>query len=217
MVYEIPEFYKALALAYERAGLDESWRVAYNRVSEAVSRVERLLSKCELLELNVEQIIRGYGARMLRSIEEGNVSGVIEVYWELERLLRSIESRVNVAYIHLILARLTSSTIVMGVGLLLALRSLEALLLVPATLAILSIGVSLGSLLLILRRSSHIVLAVATLLQILSLTSHAIYSMEGFTTLALATLISVTSTIASIGVHVILRTTISGMKELRLS
>jgi uncharacterized protein (UPF0335 family) len=68
LVYELPELYKALALAYERSRVDESWRIVHSRLNDLVSRAERLLAKGEILGLEFEVYMRGYGIKMLRSV-----------------------------------------------------------------------------------------------------------------------------------------------------
>jgi len=204
-VYEIPELYKALALAYERAGVDEAWRVAYSRVGELVARVEKLQSRVEVLGLDVVERLRGYSLKVLRSVEGGDVAVTIEAYWEFDRALKSLETRANVAFVHVILARIASSAIVAGVGLVIALNTLSINAITPSAIAFISVGVALGSLLLLTRRSSHQVLALAALLQLAAILALASLSLEEAIRLAWLTLLTLTAATASLGVHVLMR------------
>ena len=205
MVYELPELYKALALAYERSRVDESWRIAHSRLNELISRVEGLLAKGEILGLRFEAHVRGYSTRILRSVEEGDITSAMDLYLELDKVIKPLEARATIGYVNLVLGRLTASLIVIGVGVLLAVNSLRLGLLTPTIVSILSIGVGIGGLLLTLRRNAHLVLAVASILQLSYTLIYASQSPRDLTSPLIATLISLIAVTVLLVLHVLAR------------
>jgi hypothetical protein len=203
LVYELPELYKALALAYERSRVDESWRIVHSRLNDLVSRAERLLAKGEILGLEFEVYMRGYGVKMLRSVEEGDITLTMDLHLELDKTLKPLEARATIAYINVILGRLITALIVMGVGVLLTVNALRLGLLIPTTISMLATGVSIGGLLLILRRSAHIVLAVASILQLPYIPIYADQNPQGLTTPLIITLISLTAVATLLILHIL--------------
>jgi hypothetical protein len=190
LVYEVPELYKALALAYERARLDEGWRVAHSRLNELTWRVERLLGRTSILGLKLEGYMKAYTIKLLRGVEDGDIATVIDVYMELDRVLKPLEARTSIAYVHLILGRLVSAVIVIGVGMLLTVNAMRLDLLLPSILSILSIGVSIGGLLLTLRSNAHLVILGAIALQLLYTLTYISYRPQDATLILTAVLIS---------------------------
>ncbi len=205
MVYELPEFYKALALAYEKASVDESWRIAHSRLNDLVGRIERVLRRAEILGLELEGYIKVYGVRLVRGVEGGDVASVIDVYLELDRVLRQLESRITIAYVHLILGRFTSAIIVIGVSLILVVNSLRLGLLIPTTFSMIAAGVGVGSLLLVLRSNAHLVLLGAVTLQLLCIPIYAIHKPQDIVVLLTATLLSLASTSTLLILHAMTR------------
>lgn len=167
IAYKLPELYKALALAHRRSSVDESWRVIHGVLNELISRIEVLITRGEVVGFDVEDELRDHSVRVLRSIEDGDVSMAIAVLEELSRKLKQVESRAYIAYTHVVLARLVATLIVVGVGAVMALSYLRAALLIQSILSIISIGVGIGSILLVLRRNAHLTLLLAVLLQLL--------------------------------------------------
>ncbi|MCX8196075.1 MAG: hypothetical protein N3F67_03240 [Acidilobaceae archaeon] len=169
VLYELPEMYKALAIAYERAKGDEGWKIVHERMSQLVSYLEGLNSLGSSLGLDVASHLKEVSARALSLVEGGNAAGALELFERSTEYLRNVEDLLRASRSYMIALRLSSSFVVLASSALLLLWALGKVLIVSATLYAVSAGAALGSLLIASSPYSHWALALAAALQIFSL------------------------------------------------
>ncbi|MEN2999513.1 MAG: hypothetical protein ABDH61_02940 [Acidilobaceae archaeon] len=168
MLYEVPELYKALALAYERAKGDESWRVVLERMSYLVSYLEWLSRMGRALDVDVEAQMKGIGAKVLQLAEGGNSAGMLEAFEKVMESARELEGPLRASHSYVTVLRISTSLVVLASSLLLLLWALGQGLVLTASMLSLATGAAVGSLLVFSYGYSHLALSLSVMLQAFS-------------------------------------------------
>ena len=172
IVYDLPELYKALALAHMKSREDEAWKIAHERLLMLVETLEDTNSKLAPLNISLSYYLRGHARGLLSSVEAGDTASLMALYEVLEGKLKPLKFRARMAHFYVTSLRLLSSAITLMSAIIIAYISLTLGATIQLTLALIAAGASIAGLLLATHKDGHLAPLISIAIQAITLATN---------------------------------------------
>lgn len=195
IVYDLPELYKALALAHMKSREDEAWKIAHERLLRLVEALEDSNDKLALFNVSLGYYLKSHVQALLSFVEAGDAASLMAVYEVLEGKLRVLRSQARIAHFYIVSLRLLVAALTLVSAMIIAYISLTLGAIVQLTLALIAAGVSIAGLLLVTHRDGHIAPLISIIIQAVTLATN----IEILRITSVASLLVASATIALLG------------------
>ncbi|MDM7274814.1 MAG: hypothetical protein P3X22_001645 [Thermoprotei archaeon] len=189
IVYDLPELYKALALAHMKSRDDEAWKIAHERLLRLVEVLENINSKLAPLDISLGYYLKGHARSILSSVEVGDAASLMAVYETIEGKIKPFKPQVEMTHFYVTTLRLLTSLIAIVSAIIIAYISYTIGAILQLTLALIAVGTGTAGLLLATHKSGHIAPLISIIIQVISLaTKIEIISITSVTSLLTASI-----------------------------